>query len=99
MDLDANYVGFFNNQIALAMTSLGISRVDAVAFENKLNALFNWRCLPPLPFQPDATGLTLQSLCINKACPLASKTACNLYPDGGVGVPPMVASGMTEAAR
>jgi hypothetical protein len=91
MDLDSNHIGLFNYQIALAMTSLGIPDIDASAFETKLNVLFNNRCSLPSQTSPMGGGTDLQSFCLKKSCPLASKIGCALYPNGGVGVQPSFA--------
>ncbi|KAK3380889.1 hypothetical protein B0H63DRAFT_434251 [Podospora didyma] len=78
MDLDADEVGYFVEQIALAAASFGVAKEDITAVGTALNSLFGLRCAPPTTVIP-AQGDQLQAICIADDCPLSPNATCDKY--------------------
>ena len=85
MDLDPNELGYFIQQVGLAALSFGVTQADANTVGMVLMQYFGYRCSPPLAI---TSGPMLQSMCINKKCPLDPNAMCNLYPWYGYGKEP-----------
>ena len=83
MDLDKYQTGFFNQQIVLAVTSLGFEQPDIHFTQKGLEATFSNRCSPATKVIPADAGPQLQSICVAPDCPLDTNADCAAYPDGG----------------
>lgn len=78
MDLNYAQVSYFNQQVALAAASFGVSQDDINTVGMALNNYFNVRCEPAVTLAP-ALGSQLQSICIADSCPLAPNNTCSAY--------------------
>ena len=78
MDLDANEVGYFIQNVGLAALSFGVTQADVNTVGGVLMQYFGYRCSPPLDIV--GMGPQLQSICIGKDCPLDPMAVCNQYP-------------------
>ncbi|KAK2056886.1 hypothetical protein LY76DRAFT_575567 [Colletotrichum caudatum] len=78
MDLDANELGYFIEQVALAGASFGVAQDDLKAVGTALNQLFGLRCSPATTAIP-AQGPQLQAICIADNCPLSPNAVCASY--------------------
>lgn len=79
MDLDAYEVGYFIEQVGLSAASFGVATADVEAVGMALNALFGYKCAPPVTVIP-AQGAVLESICIAADCPTAPNATCSSYP-------------------
>ncbi|KAF7550492.1 hypothetical protein G7Z17_g5666 [Cylindrodendrum hubeiense] len=78
MDLDYYQVTYFVTQVGLAAASFGVAEDDIKAVAMALNSIFNVRCAPATT-AIKAQGAQLQSICIDKSCPLAKDGVCSKY--------------------
>jgi len=77
MDLDANQIGWFIQQVGLAAASFGVTQADVTTIGTTLNTVFNYRCSPPVNLVGTSA---LQSICDNpEKCPLDPNAMCQLY--------------------
>ncbi|GAM91249.1 hypothetical protein ANO11243_092960 [Dothideomycetidae sp. 11243] len=79
MDLDANQVGYFIEQVGLSAASFGVTTDDVTAVGKALTGLFDVRCGPNTTVIP-ANGALQQSICIAADCPEAANASCSAYP-------------------
>ncbi len=97
MNLDPNQLGYFIQQVGLAASSFGVSTADITTVATALNKLFGYRCSPPQVVIPEM-GATLNSICVNSACPLDPNANCSAYPNNGVAIAPMKANMSSSAS-
>jgi hypothetical protein len=88
MDLDEAELTYFGQQVGLAALSFGVTQADVAIVGSALQALFGYRCSPPVAI---TSTPQLQSICIAPDCPLDPKAACGDYPYWGKGKEPQVA--------
>lgn len=98
MKSDKYETAFFNEQIVLAVQSLGFEDADADFTLKGLDATFGNRCTPPATVIPAAAGAQLQSICISENCPLDPNATCSAYPDDGVVPFPEIANATIAGA-
>lgn len=92
MDLDTYETAFFNEQITLAVASLGFEQPDIDYTNTSLATVFGHRCSPPTVAVPPSAGERLQSICVAPDCPLDTSPDCAAYPNDGVVPQPEVAN-------
>ncbi|KAI8903631.1 hypothetical protein EDD86DRAFT_250344 [Gorgonomyces haynaldii] len=92
MNLDANQLAFFTQQLGLAAKSFGVADADIAIIANVMNTVFNVRCAQPSSPFPPLSGV--QSFCLGNLCPLAqnpdpncARTAPNSPPPQQAPVP------------
>ncbi|KAI8903632.1 hypothetical protein EDD86DRAFT_250345 [Gorgonomyces haynaldii] len=69
MNLNANQLAFFTQQLGLAAKSFGVADGDIAIVANVMNTVFNVRCAQPSSPFPPLAGI--QSFCLGTGCPLA----------------------------
>nr|POE56541.1 hypothetical protein CFP56_33513 [Quercus suber] len=79
MDLDANEVGFFVEQVGLSAASFGVTNDDVTAVGAALNKFFGSKCSPQAQIVPSAVA-EYQAICIADDCPLSPNATCAAYP-------------------
>ena len=92
MDADKWEAGYFNQQIVLAVQSLGFEEPDVNFTRDALDATFTHRCSPPATVIPASAGDQLQSICVAPNCPLDPHANCSAYPDNGFVAQPAIAN-------
>ena len=81
MNLDPIEVGYFINQIGLALKSVGATEADVAQSNNTFDGMFNVRCHPPEAIIKHQ-GLQYNSICSNKKCKVAKNPICpQVQPD------------------
>ncbi|GAM83842.1 hypothetical protein ANO11243_018320 [Dothideomycetidae sp. 11243] len=78
MDLDANQVGYFVEQVGLSAASFGVVMADVTAVGKALAGLFDVRCAPNT-IVISSLGPLPQSICIADDCPLSPNATCGSY--------------------
>jgi hypothetical protein len=78
MDLDANEVGYFIQQVGLSAQSFGVASDDVTAVGNLLTTTFDGKCSAAAAVIPDQ-GLQLQAICTADDCPMATNANCSAY--------------------
>lgn len=92
MDPDIFEAGFFNEQIVLAVQSVGFEDPDVTFTREGLAKTFTTRCIPPAAVIPASAGPQLQSICVAPDCPLDPQANCSAYPNDGNVTPPAIAN-------
>src|SRR5690348_15733209 len=92
MDLSTYEVAYFNQQIKLAVQSLGFDDEDTDFTLTALDTVFGKKCSPPTTVIPPSAGLQLQSVCLGLDCPLDQNATCSAYPDDGDVASPAIAN-------
>ncbi|KIX04298.1 uncharacterized protein Z518_05165 [Rhinocladiella mackenziei CBS 650.93] len=92
MDSDKYEAGFFNQQIGLAVASVGFEEADVNFTLTALDMTFTHRCSPPAAVIPASAGPQLQSICVAPDCPLDPMADCSVYPNNGVIAQPAIAN-------
>jgi len=82
MNLSANEMGYFIEQVGLAAKSFGVTTTDVTTVADALNSLFNYRCLQPAAVTYSYADT--QSICIGKGCSLAASPNCSAYSSDSV---------------
>jgi hypothetical protein len=85
MDLDANEVGYFIQQVGLSATSFGVTTDDATAVGQLLTTTFDSKCSAAATVIP-SQGPQLQAICTADGCPMAANANCSAY-DANPGEP------------
>jgi hypothetical protein len=92
MDLDKYEMGFFNEQVALAIKSIGFSEDDITFVRGSLEKEFTRRCSPEATVIPASAGPNLQAICIAENCLLDPHATCSAYPNKGIAEIPAIAN-------
>ena len=92
MYLDKYELGYFYEQVSLAVKSLGFEEPDVDFTKKTLETVFGKRCSPPATVIRAEDGPLLQSSCIAEGCPLDANATCDAYPNGGFGQYPVIAN-------
>ena len=85
-------MGYANEQITLAVKSLGFEQPDVDFTLQSLEKVFSYRCSPATAVIPPEAGPKLQSICGSSDCPLDPNATCSAYPDDGVEQYPVIAN-------
>lgn len=94
MNINEAEIGYFNQQVGLALSSFGAADEDVNAVGTALNNLFGYRCSNATSIPPN-TPPQLQAMCIASDCPEATVApVCGSYNKArnGVGVDPATAA-------
>jgi hypothetical protein len=92
MAFDKYEMGYFIQQTALAVKSLGFEDLDVELVQTGLDTTFNKRCSPPTTLIPASAGPQLQSICIAEDCMLDPNATCDAYPNHGTEPAPEIAN-------
>lgn len=79
MFLDQNQLDFFNEQVELAASALGVANEDVMVIGEVLDGLFNMRCTPKLTADDGVPSFlvgTNPSVCTASSCLVSDPGAC-----------------------